>query len=799
MSSFDPVALRANTPGTRHARHFNAAGAALPSAATLAEVIDHLNLEARVGGYEAAEAARERTERVYGLAATLLGAEPDDIALVESATVAWQRAVSALRLGPGDRILASASSYVSSALHLLELRGSRGVHVEVLPADGSGRVDLDALELALRTPAALVTVAHVPTSSGLVEPVAEVGALATAAGVPVLLDATQSAGQLTVAVGPLGCDIVVTTGRKFLRGPRGTGILYVSPRMREVMRPPAPDVRGARWVADQSFDLVRGARRYETWEAAHALRLGLGVALTEVLELGVDQIQERIGRLTGRLRRGLEQLPGVRLADPPGAGCGIVTFVREGQEPAQTARELRAARFHLVSVPAAHGQWDLGRRGLPAVVRASAHVYNDEDDVDALLAHLATTSPSHARASAPTSAPTSAPASAPTGTPDVPERRTAKTAWAGAGGERADVVVVGAGVHGSSAAWQLARRGARVIHLDRFPAGHVEGSSHGRTRMIRRAYPSPVWDELVDRAYDAWADLERDAGRTLVTRVGGLFARPATAPGGLRGPGCQAVDHERAAGLFPGLALGPGFSAVHDPAAGVIDAAGALRCLAELGRAYGVDQRFGSPVQSWEMDGDGVRVETAGGTVRADRLVVCAGPWTAELLPEFAGLLRVVRIVNVHVGASRPELLSPPRLGPFSVEVPDVGLLYGIPAFGGSGVKIGLDHGPADDLGAPRRAVTRDERQSLLALARRFLPAADGPIEEEISCRYTMAQGNRFAVGALPGRPQVLVAAACSGHGFKFGPAIGAALAELAMGAERPDLEFLAPAAMGVG
>ncbi|MBT2227861.1 FAD-dependent oxidoreductase [Nonomuraea sp. NEAU-A123] len=773
MSSIDLAALRANTPGTLHAHHFNAAGAALPSAATLAAVIDHLNLEARVGGYEAAEAARERTERVYDLAAALLGAEPGDIALVESATVAWQRAVSALRLGPGDRILASASSYVSSALHLLELRGSRGVRVEVLPADGSGRVDLDALERALRTPAALVTVAHVPTSSGLVEPVAEVGALAAAAGVPVLLDATQSAGQLPVAVGPPGCDIVVATGRKFLRGPRGTGLLYVSPRMREVMRPSAPDVRGARWVADQSFDLAHDARRYETWEAAHALRLGLGVALAEALELGVDRIQERIGRLADRLRRGLESLPGVRLADPPGAGCGIVTFVREGQEPAQTARELRAARFHLVSVPAAHGQWDLGRRGLPAVVRASAHVYNNEDDVDALLTHLA---PAH------------------------PRRRTARAGgFAGTGGARADVIVVGAGVHGSSAAWQLARRGAHVIHLDRFPAGHVEGSSHGRTRMIRRAYPSPVWDEFVDRAYDAWADLERDAGRTLVTTVGGLFARPATAPGGLRGPGCQAVDPDRAAGLFPGLALGPEFTAVHDPAAGVIDAAGALRCLAELGRAYGVDQRFGCSAQGWQADGDGVTVETDGGTVRADRLVVCAGPWTAELLPEFAGLLRVVRIVNVHIGASRPELLSPPRLGPFAVDVPDVGLMYGIPAFGGSGVKIGLDHGPADDLGAPRRAVTSDERETLLALARRFLPAADGQVEEEISCRYTMAPGNRFAVGALPGRPQVLVAAACSGHGFKFGPAIGAALADLAMGTERPDLAFLAPAAMGVG
>ncbi|MFC5833899.1 N-methyl-L-tryptophan oxidase [Nonomuraea insulae] len=766
--SHDPAALRARTPGTRHARHFNAAGAALPSTATLAAVIDHLKLEARIGGYEAAEAARERTEGVYGLAAALLGARPDDVALVESATVAWQRAVSALPLGPGDRILASASSYVSSALHLLELRGSRGVRVEVLPADDAGRVDLEALERALRTPAALVTVAHVPTSSGLVEPVAEVGALAAAAGVPVLLDATQSAGQLPIEVGALGCDVVVGTGRKFLRGPRGTGFLYVSPRMREVMRPAAPDVRGARWVADQRFDLDSGARRYETWEAAHALRLGLGAALSETLELGVDRIRERIGELAARLRLGLEALSGVRLADPAGAGCGIVTFVREGQEPARTALELREAGFHLVSVPAAHGQWDLGRRGLPAVVRASVHVYNDEEDVDALLGHLSATRP--ARASAPVIR---------------------------AGGERADVIVVGAGVHGSSAAWQLARRGARVIHLDRFPAGHVEGSSHGRTRMIRRAYPSQVWDGLVDRAFEAWADLEQEAGQSLVTRVGGLFARPAGAAGGLRGPYCRRVGHEEAAALFPGLALGPGFEALYDPAAGVVDASGAMLCLAELGRAYGVDQRFGTPARAWEADGDGVKVETRDGTLRADRLVVCAGPWTAGLLPEFAGLLRVVRIVNVHLGASRPELVSPPRLGPFSVDVPDVGLLYGLPASGGAGVKIGLDHGPADDLGSPRHPVTEGERQALLSLARRFLPAADGPVEEEIVCRYTMAPGNRFAVGALPGRPQVLVAATCSGHGFKFGPAIGAALADLATGGRRPDLEFLDPGAMG--
>jgi sarcosine oxidase len=206
-------------------------------------------------------------------------------------------------------------------------------------------------------------------------------------------------------------------------------------------------------------------------------------------------------------------------------------------------------------------------------------------------------------------------------------------------------------------------------------------------------------------------------------------------------------------------------------------------------------------VLGWEPDGDGVVVRTPDGDVRAHRLVLCAGPWTAGLVPAFAGLLRVVRIVNVHVGSSNPAALAPPALGAFSVDVPDVGLLYGIPAVGGHAVKVGLDpiderRGPVDDPAVSPVPVAPEEHEVLRALAARFLPAADGPVVEDIACRYTMAPRNRFAVGPLPGTPQVLIAAACSGHGFKFGPAIGEALADLAHGVARPDLDFLDPAIM---
>jgi cysteine desulfurase/selenocysteine lyase len=364
-------------------------------------------------------------------------------------------------------------------------------------------------------------------------------------------------------------------------------------------------------------------------------------------------------------------------------------------------------------------------------------------------------------------------------------------------GARADVVVIGAGVHGASATWHLAQRGARVVQLDRFPDGHTNGSSHGHTRMIRRAYPNPVWDDLVDRAYLAWAELAEAAGSPLVTTTGGLYARPAGAAGGLRGPGCVPVDAARAAEIFPGLALGPDFTAIHDPAAGVIDAAAAMLALRELALAHGVDRRPACPVETWSADGDGVRVRTADGVLRADRLVIAAGPWTGSLVPELAGRLSVVRIVNVFLGATDPARVGPPALGPFSIEVPGAGLLYGIPAFGGSALKIGLDHGPADDPSRPPSPVTAAEAGVLLGLAGRFLPATDGGVVDSVACRYTMAPRNRFAIGALPATPQVLVAAACSGHGFKFGPAIGAALADLAQGKQRPDLDFLAPAALG--
>ncbi|MDV9173783.1 N-methyl-L-tryptophan oxidase [Streptomyces sp. W16] len=796
------AAERARTPGSFTGHHFNSAGAALLANGTVEAVIDHLRAESLSGGYEAAKHAAPALDAVYARTAELLGARLEEVALVESATAGWQRAVSALRLRPGDRVLAARSSYVSSALHLLSVERDHGVQVELLPNGPDGAVDLEALEAALRAgPAALVTAAHVPTSSGLVEPAAAIGALAGAHGVPFLLDATQSLGQLPVDMGVIGCDLLIGTGRKFLRGPRGTGLLAVRRPLLDRLAPEAPDVRGARWTAERSWELVPDAKRFELWEAAHALRLGLGAALTDLSTLGVDTVARHLAALAASLRERLSALPGVHVTDPPAAGGAIVTFVIDGLDASDVQRQLTYRRVHLIAVPAGHGRWDMDHRGLTKVVRASVHVYNDEDDLDALVEAVREIVCLHGRgtgrqdANVETRAGIEPATPAPshiTPTASKPTPRATRP-----DSRRHDAIVVGLGVHGSATLRHLAARGLDVLGLEQYGLGHDLGSSHGATRMIRRAYPHPDWDALVDTAYQAWTELEGTSKAQLLDITGGLYAAPRDRPDPLRGPGCRQVDGEEAARIFPGVRLPTGFTAVHDPRAGIIDAQETLRAQLTLAERSGAHIHDHAPVLGWEPDGDEVVVRTGKAVLRTRRLVLCTGPWIAAQVPSLAAHLTVTRIVNAYFAADPTGPLGRSGLGSFSVDLPQ-GLLYGFPATDGRGLKAGLDSGPPWDPQAPRPEATGDELALLAEAVAQVLPGA-GPVTESLTCLYTMTADRRFIVGEVPGVPQVLVASACSGHGFKFGPAIGEALADLVCGIARPDLDFLSPARLFPG
>jgi selenocysteine lyase/cysteine desulfurase len=384
----DVPAERARTVGAARSHHLNSAGSALPTTAVVDAVVAHLRHEERAGGYEASEARRTDIEAIYTAAARVVGATAEEVALLDSATTGLRVIVDALRLGPSARLLVSRSTYVSHALHLLSIAAGTGIELVIVPNGADGALDPVPLEELLAAGDGrddVVCVAHVPTSSGLVEPVAAIGALTRRYGARYLVDATQSVGQLPVDVHEIGCDALVTTGRKFLRAPRGTGFAYVRRSLLDTLAPVAPDVRGAVWRGERQWDLATTARRFETWESSVAGRLGLGVALEELLARGVEATAGHLVAVAAGLRAGLAAIDGVVVRDPAACASGIVTFTVEGLTAGDVSRRLAELNVRTVSVPSSHGQWDLGSRGVPAVVRASVHVYNDAGDAQALL------------------------------------------------------------------------------------------------------------------------------------------------------------------------------------------------------------------------------------------------------------------------------------------------------------------------------------------------------------------------------------------------------------------------------
>ena len=393
-AAIDVVAERERTVGAALSHHFNAAGAALASVDVVSTVVDHLRLEERLGGYEAAALMRESAEAVYDAAAALIGASAPEIAIFDSASTGLRVLMDALRPMRGDRIVASSTTYVSHALQLMTIAREQDVDLVVAPVDEHGRMDVAALDALLADGRpSFVTVSHIPTSSGLTEPVARIGEAARRHGATYIVDATQSIGHLDVDVDRIGCDALVTTGRKFLRGPRGTGFGYIRSSLLERLIPTAPDVRGAKWTGMTDWELSPSARRFETWENSVATRLGLGVALREAIQRGPERTESWLLERALMLRGSLSLIPGVEVVDPEGSTSAIVTFVVEGIAATDVVTALAAIDGRVVAVPDTHGQWDLGARAIPSVVRASIHVYNDEADLDALLAAVEGVSP----------------------------------------------------------------------------------------------------------------------------------------------------------------------------------------------------------------------------------------------------------------------------------------------------------------------------------------------------------------------------------------------------------------------
>ncbi len=385
----DQDRVRADTPGCVGQVFLDSAGSSLPPTVVVDEVVAHLRREAEVGGYRAAVERADDLADVKVALATLLGARPDDLALVESATRAWTDFFYAVPLSAGDRILISEVEYASNAIAALQRARTADVTVEVVPSTPTGEIDLEALHRMLDERVRVVSLVHAPTNGGLLNPVTEVVDLAHAVGALVLLDACQSVGQVQVDVGELGVDALSATGRKWLRGPRGTGFLYLRPELAQTMEPAALDLHGAQWAERSGYRLAPDASRFEFWECSVAGRLGLGAAVRYLQGLGIDEVAAAVSARAEFARTELSALPRVTVRDLGHRRSGIVSFTVDGTDPNE-ARERLADNKITVTVSGRGSTWvDMTRRGLDGVLRASPHYFNTFDDVERLVAAVA--------------------------------------------------------------------------------------------------------------------------------------------------------------------------------------------------------------------------------------------------------------------------------------------------------------------------------------------------------------------------------------------------------------------------
>jgi selenocysteine lyase/cysteine desulfurase len=379
----DLARVRADTPGVEHVTHLNNAGAALPPRQVHEAVVGYLRRESEIGGYETAAERVADWEHTYDALARLLNASRDEIAVVENATRAWDMAFYAFAFSPGDRILTGRAEYSSNWIALRQVAAKTGAVVEMIDDDEHGQLDVAELERRLDDRVKLISLVHVPTDNGLVNPAKEVGALARAAGVPLLLDACQSVGQLPLDVEELGCDVLSGTGRKFLRGPRGTGFLYVRRGLLEQLEPPLLDLHAAELQPDGSYRIRDDARRFENWETYYAGKVGLGVAADYALEVGVENGWARIRELSARLREGLRALPKVTLQDRGAVLGATVTFDVSGTRAADVQRLLAGERINVSVTEETPSQ--IGGDAFATHVRSSVHYYNSEEEVDRLV------------------------------------------------------------------------------------------------------------------------------------------------------------------------------------------------------------------------------------------------------------------------------------------------------------------------------------------------------------------------------------------------------------------------------
>lgn len=359
----------------------------MPSAVSDATA-EWLEEESLRGGYETAEKRADQIEQTYSSIAQLIGARTEEIALMENATAAWNHAFFSIPFSAGDRILTSRAEYASNFIAYLRLQQRVGVEIEVVPSDSYGQASVNALQNMVDEKVKLISITHIPTNGGLVNPVEKIGDIASTHDILYLVDACQSIGQYPVDVESLSCDMLSATGRKFLRGPRGTGFLYVKKNILNQLTPPFLDLHGAEWTGKKTYTMRDDARRFENWEFNYAAVAGLNEAVKYALSLGMPAIWNRVNSLADYLRTSLSAVPDITVHDLGRQKCGIVTFTMNGIKPSVIKSSLLKKKINVSTSAKSSTLLDMKDRGLEELVRASVHYYNTGEEIDKFIEEL---------------------------------------------------------------------------------------------------------------------------------------------------------------------------------------------------------------------------------------------------------------------------------------------------------------------------------------------------------------------------------------------------------------------------
>lgn len=386
----DILKLRSETTGCFHKNHLNNAGASLMTKPVLDAIHAHLELESISGGYEAHKLKTSEIQGTYDALARYLNCTPEEIALTSSATDAYSKALSAIPFAPGDLILTTESDYASNHIAFLSMKKRFGIRVERFANGEDGQLDVGAFNLAIAAlRPKLVAITQVPTNSGLVQPVAAIGQQCRKHDVLYLVDACQAAGQLPLDVQAIGCDFLTATFRKFMRGPRGLGFMYISNRVLEKgMEPLFIDMRGADWIGEELYQPNPTARRFEDWEFPYALVLGAKVATEYMLSIGIEQIAARNKELCTYLREKLFGISGISLLDKGPELCSIITLVHRDHSAEALYERLHERNINCGVSGRQVALLDFDKKGVPAALRLSPHYYNTVEELDAVVSVL---------------------------------------------------------------------------------------------------------------------------------------------------------------------------------------------------------------------------------------------------------------------------------------------------------------------------------------------------------------------------------------------------------------------------